>query len=605
MRSKISFYNKGLARNLLRRFWPLGAGYLLVLLLVLLCVEPGKFASRDLLEAGIACGTLLSFFAAGLAALCMFQFLYSSRGSGLICSLPLRRETVFSTAYLTGLLLLLGADLAAALLAAPVLPLRGIDPAYLLPWLALLVLGNLSFYGTAVFCAMLTGSLVILPVVYTVLHFAAFVVENCVANLMELFVYGFCRGDWKLLWLSPVIYLFEKLEVQVELDSMNNLVRAWVSGWGALAAACAAGLALSALALLLFRRREMERASDTVAFPVLKPLFRVCLSIGTGLVLAAAVMEWRYRWYESGWDPVLPIAGLLVLGAVVGWFAAEMLLQKTVKVFKSGWKGCLAVCLALAAGTAALELDLFGFEDRVPAPEQVESVEFNRFSDFTFSEPENVEAVTSLHRQIISEKAQTEAGGEQHSNVVLTYMLKNGKILQRRYYLSYDPEELEDDGSAPMRIQALFNTPEALERRRRLGEEIPLTESSLVYVRLERDNEYGEEERYNIPQDQALAFVENCVLPDMEEGTLDRDWYVVPESYYALCTEWRIRVCQEQTLPGEDRDLREYSYSLQMDSARCIAWLREHTDLKIRPLEQITDERDLTWDFYGTHYYMK
>ena len=54
------------------------------------------------------------------------------------------------------------------------------------------------------------------------------------------------------------------------------------------------GLVLAALALLLFRRRAMERAGDAVAFDVLKPLFRFCMALGCAIVLPAVVFDWRH-----------------------------------------------------------------------------------------------------------------------------------------------------------------------------------------------------------------------------------------------------------------------------------------------------------------------
>ena len=42
MKSRISFFNRGIAQNLLRRFWPLWAAYFCLLLLIL----PGELASQ-------------------------------------------------------------------------------------------------------------------------------------------------------------------------------------------------------------------------------------------------------------------------------------------------------------------------------------------------------------------------------------------------------------------------------------------------------------------------------------------------------------------------------------------------------------------------------
>ena len=188
MRSKTSFFNSGIAKNLLRRCWPLWLGYFGVLLLALPVAvfnldETSRSyvfrVTQNILSSGKTVAVYVSFAYSILVAMCTFSFPYSTRSCGMISSLPVRRETVFLTAYLTGLAPMLLADLLVMLLTAllaagnPVISLS-----LLLQWLALVVMGNICFYGFAVFCAMLTGSIVILPAVYVVLNLAAFVAES-------------------------------------------------------------------------------------------------------------------------------------------------------------------------------------------------------------------------------------------------------------------------------------------------------------------------------------------------------------------------------------------------------------------------------------------
>ena len=70
----------------------------------------------------------------------------------------------------------------------------------LLIWLLTAVLSSLAFYGVAVFCAMLTGSLFILPLVYAVLSFAAWVAESCLHEILGALIYGFPNGG--KVWIS-------------------------------------------------------------------------------------------------------------------------------------------------------------------------------------------------------------------------------------------------------------------------------------------------------------------------------------------------------------------------------------------------------------------
>ena len=230
MKSKTSFFNRGIARNLLRRFWPLWAAYFGALLLLLpvdlaSMAQRLEFASAEPLywekavagmdlsaaQAGMA-AVFLSGFAGVIAAMAMFHFLYQNKSCGMMNSLPVRRETVFCTAWLTGLAPLLLADVLTVLLTALFFCPRGLlHLSALWDFLALAVLGNLAFYGFAVFCAMLTGNLLVLPAVYAVLNFTAAVAEGAARELLSGFVFGMTNGASALHFLSPPVFLAEKL----------------------------------------------------------------------------------------------------------------------------------------------------------------------------------------------------------------------------------------------------------------------------------------------------------------------------------------------------------------------------------------------------------
>ena len=114
MRSRTSCFDSGLAKSLLKRFWPLMLGYLVLLLCTLplqlsSLIGQNWYAGRLNFQV-LRCaeeGLPYSALAALLMAMAMFSHLYNRRDCGLINSLPLRRETVWFTASLTGLLPLL------------------------------------------------------------------------------------------------------------------------------------------------------------------------------------------------------------------------------------------------------------------------------------------------------------------------------------------------------------------------------------------------------------------------------------------------------------------------------------------------------------------
>ena len=122
MKSRTSFYNRGFGLNLLRRFWPLWALWLAVLLLaaplnVAGVIRADYYLGTDflnsfhhaVLESGRNCA-YFAIVAGALMAMAMLSYLYSPRICGMVNSLPMTRTEAYATAALTGLLPMLAAD---------------------------------------------------------------------------------------------------------------------------------------------------------------------------------------------------------------------------------------------------------------------------------------------------------------------------------------------------------------------------------------------------------------------------------------------------------------------------------------------------------------
>ena len=601
MKSKKSLFNKGVALNLLKRCWPLWAGYFVLLLLVTPAalsgrvdrLAPGEMLNYTLLNTG-ADVVYISMAVGVLAAMAMFNYLYSTKSCGMMNMLPLRRETMFLTAFLTGLVPLLAADVLVMLITAVLYGGRLVYFKTLLLWLAMAVMGNISFYGFAVFCAVLTGNLVVLPVLYLVLNLTVYVAERAVRYLLSAFVYGMNASSCTLLVLSPVMELINSLSVMpvnyIDAEGMVQVVANvyQVNGLGVLGAYCAAGLVCAALALLIYRRRQMERATDVVAVPVLKPVFKYCMTFGTAVVLAYVVYAWLVSGNVSGMAAALLVLLLLLVGAVIGYYASEMLMQKTLKVFPGKWKGCLVSCLILAVLTMAWEFDLFGYERRIPEADQVESAWLVQ-NNTGLTEPENIQALTQLHQSFVDNKAENESADERYT-VTVRYMLKDGGTLIRCYPIRYDQEALNDPDSDIRRYEALENVEEA--RINRVVPPFPVTITNIsygdVYMSWLDEEGYYQGENLSLTDEQVFALYQ-CILKDLEAGTAGRYW--VGESDAYLDTVSNIDINLEFVAgTGEDQKWSYIYESLCLDEGNAMNWIRENTDFTVLPQRELQRE---------------
>lgn len=591
MKSRVSCFNRGVSRSLLRRCWPLWAGYG-VLLLFLLPVQLARAASwrdettaqtlqRLTLESADAM-VLISFFMGILTAMIVFAYLYNPRSCGLMHSLPLRRETLFGTAWLTGFLPMLAAALLTALLSAALYLGRGLLPGDLLLWLLATVCADLCFYGIGVFCAMLTGSLLMLPIAYLALNLAAWALEACLRVVLRALVYGInTQGEDWFSWLSPVVWLSRAVYVArpESLLGWKLFGALWLPVYGAV------GLLLSGLALLLYRRRHLERAGDTLAFPVLKPIFRWCLALGGALASASAVYSLLLGGSLHGRRAALLLLGLLLLGAALGWYAAEMLIRRTVRVFPGKWKGLAVLCALLCLLCLSAEFDLMGFERRVPEPEEVESLRFSAQGEWTLTEEENLRQAVALHRSLVEHKSIHEPEIHYYGDwLTLHYELKNGRSLERSYFLRCEQAPEPGDLDA---LEDLLNCPELLERRGIPS--LPVTESTVYAAQFSwvtRDEAGWEQyEARSLSREEALDFYRSAVLPDRQEHSLGRLW--LRSDGRRLDRQSTLSFQLELSSP-EGFDWLELE--IDMDSRHCLDWVREHTEIPVQSLREIYGE---------------
>ncbi|MCR5090659.1 MAG: hypothetical protein K6C08_14260, partial [Oscillospiraceae bacterium] len=539
MKSGKFFFNRGISQSLLRRFWPLWLGVLAMLILLgpaqvsrLMSYMPEYpvWRSNEMVRGILGAGVDAARFemaAAVLTAMAMYSYLYLPRTCGLMNTVPVRRETVFLTAFLTGLLPLLAADLIAFLcLLGAAAGVEGVSTAVCLQWLKAVVLSTVGFYGLASFCAVLTGNILVLPVVYLVLGVVAAAAEGCVRALLGSLVYGYTYNRFSLTALSPLVYVLDNVQVTApgtSRDPSMEIIHYQIGHLGYLGWFCLAGLVLTVLAVLLLRRRHMESVGDVVAVPQLRPVFRCCMAAGCAIALAVLLEDFFYGRTAGGRNGAVVVFPALVAGSLIGWFGSEMLMKKTLRVFHSGWKGygIITACLLLFAVCA--ETDLTGYEKRVPAAEEIDNVRLLSCQT-PLRDGETMELCRALHRQIIGHKSENERA-DQTMEIHLRYELKNGKAMDRLYYVkSYEgiTDEPESDLST---YERLINCPEV--RMTRFDTDgISAADIRWAQVTQSFLNEAGwlENRELHLTREQAEDLYNTAILPDGRDGKIGYSW---------------------------------------------------------------------------------
>lgn len=532
MRSKTSCFNGTLFRKNLSRYWPLwglasfgGAMFPLAMLLELL---HNGFRFWSPLETRQAYYTVLSYGVpvisivyAILCAMAVWNYLYNARSVGMMHTLPVRREGLFVTNVLSGLTMMaIPYAVTGVLLVLVTMLFGGFEPMGVLVTILGVIGESLFFFGLATFCAFIVGNVFMLPALYGLLNFIA-VLTDFMVNLLAQ---GFCFGlnssySGTVEWLSPVVYLIQKIspnstyETQWVTDRLGGqryetsvLTSVTLENGWLIAAYAAAGAALLGLAWLLYRRRRSESAGDVVAVGWMKPVFRYGCAVYAAILGGRLLYALLWESFQSGrYFTVLPMILCMIAGGAIGYYAASMLLAKTPRVFKTTWKGMLAVALGCAALCGAMKCDLFGVVRRVPAPDSVKLVNVYAAGSNYYLTPGKddalIEKVRTLHQTIIDDKdyimstaegrsvyMETEEGsytiGAPASEIVstsvssfantsvrFTYTLNSGLKVERRYNLYLTQNRMDQEDTYDHLLDQLINSQEMRQKRIRWRDE--------------------------------------------------------------------------------------------------------------------------------------
>ncbi|MDC3426144.1 hypothetical protein NC797_16735 [Aquibacillus sp. 3ASR75-11] len=350
-----------------------------------------------------------------LLAVFLFRYVQVKGAADFVHSLPIKRTTIFNHYVLIGLSLLIIPVLLIAILLLSLDLVIDIDQyadiSSLWSWIGITIVVNSLIFFAGVFVGMVTGISAVQGVLtYILLLFPAGIFVLALFNLNILY-YGFPENYFyanNLYQYSPLTEM-----VNMELGLVKGILYAVLS------------VALYFFSLQIYRIRNVEAATQTLVFLKLRPIFKfgvtACMMLLGGLYFGT--MPGNLSWTMAGY----------VIGSIIGYLLAEMILQKTWRVF-SNLKGYLYYVAITALIMLVLSLDPTGYENRVPDTSEVERVYFgdipNYYEDADgnpineigyLTDPKNIEAVRRLHQQLIQSKQMTTSNDNTYRPIYLTY----------------------------------------------------------------------------------------------------------------------------------------------------------------------------------------
>ena len=462
MKLRTSFFNWTALRKDITRFAPVWALYLIGGLLIGLDTVsyPNSslgYGAKDL-ASSIGPLAIVNLLYAIVTAELLFGDLFNNRLCNALHAFPMRRESWFATHTVAGILFSFVPNL---ILSICFLPMMGEMWYVSFLWLLGMTIEYLFFFGLGAFSAMCTGNRFAMAAVYTLVNFLSMIAYWFVDTFYAPLLYGLHIRETGFLRFCPTVWVFNTTELvefsRQEVYEYTDFSVGYdikydykgLSGdWWYLAILTVLGIALLGAALLLYRRRKLESAGDFVAFRWLKPIFSVVFTLSVG-----ALFEIFGETFMGG-EYVF-----LVVGIIVGYFVIQMLLQRTVRVFrKKAFAACAAIGGALLLSIILTALDPFGVTRWTPNPDKVESIVLSDIYNYspgynrpgqTITNPELIEDLVEIHQQILDSE---EYDGYYSGSIHLTYNMSDGRIIERRYSynsLGKTAKELEKFFSAP------------------------------------------------------------------------------------------------------------------------------------------------------------
>ncbi|OMF59677.1 hypothetical protein BK139_12615 [Paenibacillus sp. FSL R5-0490] len=364
-------------------------------------------------------------------ALSVFLFRYTQvkQYSDLIHSLPVKRESIFHQYALTGILFLILPVILIALIVLVLYQPMNLQDFYsmgeILNWVGITLLFNIVIYLAGVSVGMLTGlSAVQGALTYIFLLLPVGLIILVSINL-PFYLFGF-PGQYymesKLEKFSPLI-AFTQMNMRTPSNVETAVYLILI-------------VTLYFLGLQIYKRRKMEAVSHALVFPLTKPIFKF------GVTFCAMLLGGGYFGEMQGGTSWI-IAGY-VFGALIGYTAAEMVLQKSWRV-TIHVKGLMVYTVIMAALFLLFQFDLTQYEKSIPRGNEIERVHFSEsfhfYNEIDHEQPlylkeyENIDLVRRFHEKLVKdENRQAQISGR--GSVFIVYELKNGEKVVRNYSIN-------------------------------------------------------------------------------------------------------------------------------------------------------------------------
>lgn len=494
MKSRISFFNGAIYKKDLTRFWPL---WLLEFVFLQLAVTFPVYSHllfyareersdldlstkvyQEILDYGkILTDSVLIAAVCLFMAVFLFSYLTKRRESYTVHSLPMKRETLFFSHYLSGLTMLLLPFAVTYLLTACIAASYQAGITFLLfDELAVTVVEILLFYNLACLVVMLTSNGIMTVVIYSVLNVLYVGVMYLFSSLGSIFIYGY-QGNYDVAsdrigkFLTPVFTITKEYSWYFIWD--HGFSRNGVDDWQAVEAkemgklwTVAAledvawylipALVFLMLAVVLYKKRPLEMTGDMLAYSWGRPVFRIVFTICGSLLFSMVLYGLTFG--NTSWELTVTynqafyiLLFFMVTGCILFYLISNMILCKRFFIWRNTSYVRMLLVTAAAAGMM-FYVKLDGYGTKIPEAGQVEMLEIYTgediysgiYNSYYIQDETQIEQFMKLQKDMIR-YGETAIANDSYQwdeeGICVTYTLRDNSRIVRRYPIPAEQKE--------------------------------------------------------------------------------------------------------------------------------------------------------------------
>ncbi|MBM7540379.1 DUF6449 domain-containing protein [Amphibacillus cookii] len=445
MRSKTSWYNHEMMKQNFRQVGWISLVYFVTILLAVvlnilmkLDIEDAYYDiyfEQPLFQFSEVIQILMLFAAPVFMAMFILRYLHQKDASDFIHSLPITRSKLFWQQIGFGLVALWLPIVLNGILLGIIYNFLDVSHFFtinhLFYWLSLTIIILSFVFSVSIVIGMITGISIIQGIfTYVFLFFPVGFTTLVIFNL-----------NFGMIGIPESYFIDDRIAHFSPITDLGNLFMFDKATTFKLVAYIVLTVILILFALLLYRKRPVEAASQAIAFKKLKPIFiysfTFCFTLIGGFYFG--FIQQAYQWIIIGY----------VIFSLIGYFVSQMIVQKSWRVFTT-WREYGYFIIGFTCLILVILFDLTGFENRIPKTENIESVyviddmygfverEQLYGEEQGFTTLDDIEAVQKLHQELIDQADRGNFLYADRMGLTIRYQLKNGRTFVREYYITGD-----------------------------------------------------------------------------------------------------------------------------------------------------------------------